>query len=126
MYLHFSNNSVDNTTISCESMGIHYIVTKPARILSLSRWDQGVHAYVKAGQFERSDFAWKHWVRLGQDGQWQRLKYWLHKGDAGIISEYVCAKALASVYVDGFIFPVLSPLRVIMESSTDGKRGTTS
>jgi hypothetical protein len=94
MYLHFSNNSVDNTTISCESMGIHYIVTKPARILSLSRWDQGVHAYVKAGQFERSDFAWKHWVRLGQDGQWQRLKYWLHKGDAGITSEYVCAKAL--------------------------------
>jgi hypothetical protein len=103
MHFYFSNNSVDNTSISCESMGIHYIVTKPARILSLSRWDPGVKAYVKAGQFERSDFAWKHWVRLGQDGQWQGLKYWLHRGDAGISSECVCAKApVGSTLIDLF------------------------
>jgi len=85
--IYFFNNSIRNTILSCESLGIQYTFSKPDRVLSLTRWDEKSQNDVLIGQFEMP-FIRGNKVRVGQDGQWQPMKTFLKKGDAGFRSQY--------------------------------------
>lgn len=78
--LYFSNNSVCNTTLSCDSLGIHYTVSKTGSITTLTRWDSESNSNVFVGEFDRPIFK-KHKIRVGQDGEWQDLSKFLYKGE---------------------------------------------
>ncbi|CAG7852295.1 SubName: Full=Uncharacterized protein {ECO:0000313/EMBL:CCA71140.1} [Serendipita indica DSM 11827] len=74
IHLLASNNSVRNTTLSCDSMGIHYEVSKSSQtgIVSVHRWESTSNQNVLAGEIEF------HWfsadlLRMG-DGEWRRRK----------------------------------------------------
>jgi len=77
--IYFANNSIRNTKISCDSLGVHYTIGKPGSIISVSRWDSKTNTDFTIGQFElpwfRSDK-----IRLGEDGEWQPMKEYLRRG----------------------------------------------
>ena len=88
IHLYFSNRSVCNTTISCDSLGIHYTVSKTGSKTSLMRWDSESNSNVLVGEFKRPPFK-THRIKTGQDGQWQVLKEFLYKGEGGTLSRLV-------------------------------------
>lgn len=79
VHLYFSNNSIRDTTVTCDSLGIHYNVSKSGRIISLSRWDSTTGSDVLVGQFELP-FMSKDKVRIGPNGQWQPLNKYIDGG----------------------------------------------
>ncbi|KIM19767.1 hypothetical protein M408DRAFT_30946 [Serendipita vermifera MAFF 305830] len=70
IHIYLSNNSVRNTTISCDSLGIHYTASKAKKIVSLSRRDITTNANVVVGEFELHSFR-KDRIKVGPNGQWQ-------------------------------------------------------
>jgi hypothetical protein len=88
-YLYFSNNSIANTTLTCDQFGIQYVTTTSNGVLSLSRWDVTVNAYVIVKQWAQSSFFGTDLVRIKQGGEWIKAKHWLSKGSGGIFSESV-------------------------------------
>lgn len=53
-----SKNSLQNTTLDCDSLGIHYQVSTTDNITTLRRWDgrSGPDTYVDIGQWEHRIF----------------------------------------------------------------------
>ncbi|KIM23760.1 hypothetical protein M408DRAFT_332137 [Serendipita vermifera MAFF 305830] len=86
--LYFSNGSLCNTTISCDSLGIHYTVSKKSFTSPtvLTRWDSETNTNVFVGEFDRRPFK-THRIRIGEDGEWQVLTEFLHKGHGGALSK---------------------------------------
>ncbi|KIM19765.1 hypothetical protein M408DRAFT_334275 [Serendipita vermifera MAFF 305830] len=78
VHLYFANNSVRNTTISCDSLGIHYTVSKAEKIVSLSRWDVTANSNVVVGEFELPSFR-KDRIKVGPMGQWQPMRNYFDK-----------------------------------------------
>jgi hypothetical protein len=78
VHLIFSNNSVRNTTITCDSLGIHYEVTSKHGVVSIARWDRNINRNVTIGQFVLPFWS-KDKIRLGDDSQWRPLKEVLYK-----------------------------------------------
>lgn len=78
--LTFSTNSVRNTTISNDSLGIRYDVHKESEGVEIHRWDASVRRNVRVGQFKLH--AWSSdEMRIGGDTQWRAVKEWLYKPD---------------------------------------------
>ena len=84
VYLYFANNSIRTTTLSCDSLGIHYTVSNTGGVISLSRWDSKSNMDVTVGEFELHFFS-KDQVRLGPNGRWQLMRDFLHR-DGGCFS----------------------------------------
>ncbi|KIM19768.1 hypothetical protein M408DRAFT_334276 [Serendipita vermifera MAFF 305830] len=78
VHLYFANNSVRNTTISCDSLGIHYTVSKGDKIVSLSRWDNTTNSDMVVGEFELPFFK-KDRIKVGPDGEWQPMRDYFDK-----------------------------------------------
>ncbi|KIM25624.1 hypothetical protein M408DRAFT_314841 [Serendipita vermifera MAFF 305830] len=94
---YFSNGCVCNTTIACDSLGIHYTVSKKNAITTLTRWDSETDSNVFVGEFERRNFQ-THKIRIGQDGEWQVLKEFLYKGNGGKLSSARSFKANNNIH----------------------------
>ncbi|PVF93498.1 hypothetical protein CPB86DRAFT_790063 [Serendipita vermifera] len=78
IHLVFSNNSVRNTAITCDSLGIHYEVSEKHGVVSVARWDRNINRHVTVGQF-RLPFFSKDKIRLSDDPEWRPLKLVLYK-----------------------------------------------
>ncbi|KIM19764.1 hypothetical protein M408DRAFT_30943 [Serendipita vermifera MAFF 305830] len=76
--LHFANGSIRNTTISCDSLGIHYTVSKNRKVISLSRWDGRTNSNVVVGEFKLPFFR-KDRIRVGPNGKWQPMRDYFDK-----------------------------------------------
>ncbi|PVF93503.1 hypothetical protein CPB86DRAFT_107727 [Serendipita vermifera] len=76
----FANNSVKNTTLSCDSLGIHYKVSRSRDdgIISVARWDRKTDQKVTVGQFRFRLFR-KDQIKLASDTKWRNLKEVLYK-----------------------------------------------
>jgi hypothetical protein len=70
-----STNSVYNTAISCDSLGIHYHLSKKNGIISLTRWDSASNSNVLAGQYEFNILS-KSRIKMGDsdDGTWVNMR----------------------------------------------------
>jgi hypothetical protein len=67
-----SNNSVRNTTANCDSLGIHYEVSKSNGVVTVTRWESSSNRNVVVGQFELFYFK-NDKIRLGATGEWRLL-----------------------------------------------------
>jgi hypothetical protein len=120
--IYFSNGSIRNTTLSCDSLGIHYTVSKTGGVISLARWDSETNSNVTAGEIEFRLLE-KDKIRIGQDGEWQSMKEYLSREN--VISRYLFCKVPVSMKnADSLassdpIGPGIS--LPIMEFVTDGK-----
>lgn len=85
VHLYFANNSIRNHTRSCDSLGIHYIVSKAGRITSLSRWEGQKNSNAVVGELELPFFR-RDRIRVGSNGQWQPLRDYLNKSNIFSIS----------------------------------------
>jgi hypothetical protein len=85
IHLILSNNSVRNTTVNCDSLGIHYEVSKSNGVVTISRWESSSNRNVVVGQFE---FFWfkNDKIRLGATGAWRPLGEVLRRNDGSIFS----------------------------------------
>jgi hypothetical protein len=83
--IYFSNGSIRNTTLSCDSLGIHYTVSKTGGVISLARWDSETNSNITVGEIEFRLLE-KHRIRVGQDGEWQLMKDFLSKDEETVMS----------------------------------------
>lgn len=84
-----SNNSVRNTTVSCDSLGIHYEISKSQGIVTVKRWDSPTNTSIVVGEFELPIFK-RDRIRLGGDkGEWRLLDEVLYKNRGSIFSTSV-------------------------------------
>ncbi|PVF94967.1 hypothetical protein CPB86DRAFT_764797 [Serendipita vermifera] len=74
----FSNNSVRNTTASCESLGIHYDVSKEYGIISVHRWESGNHRKVAVGDIQYLFFR-RDRIHLGGESEWKVMGEFLRR-----------------------------------------------
>ncbi|KAG8863048.1 hypothetical protein FRC20_010901 [Serendipita sp. 405] len=97
IHLLMSRNSVRNTTFSCDSLGIHYDVSrnKESGVVTVQRWDSTTDSNVFVGEFYLSWFKPDR-VRMGPDGQWMSKKRFLYKEGRNPISAYVSFIGLAT------------------------------
>lgn len=77
--LTMANNSVRNTTISCDSLGIQYGVAKSGGIVSVYRWDTSTSRNILVGQFKLA--VWRSLIRFRKEDPWMQLKGFLSQGD---------------------------------------------
>ncbi|PVF93500.1 hypothetical protein CPB86DRAFT_107651 [Serendipita vermifera] len=80
IHLIFANTSVKNTTVKCDSLGIHYDVSAKHGIVSVTRWDSSTDQMVPIGQFHLPVVG-KDQVKLAKDAEWRPLNEVLHKKD---------------------------------------------
>ncbi|PVF93501.1 hypothetical protein CPB86DRAFT_790067 [Serendipita vermifera] len=78
IHLIFSNNSVKNTTVECDSLGIHYEASKKHNIVSVTHWDSSTDQMIPVGQYHFPDLG-KGLIKLPKDADWRPLKELLHK-----------------------------------------------
>ncbi|PVF94974.1 hypothetical protein CPB86DRAFT_623049 [Serendipita vermifera] len=71
----FSNDSISNTTAACDSLGIHYTVTKGR----VERWDKETNENVFVGQLKL--FALKPKIKLPSDADWKPIGEFMSRGD---------------------------------------------
>ena len=85
-----SNNSVRNTTLSCDSMGIHYEVSKSKQtgVVSIRRWESATNQNTLVGEIEFHWFA-ADMLRLGGNAQWERRKDILSNEGKNPLARYV-------------------------------------
>ncbi|CCA71146.1 hypothetical protein PIIN_05081 [Serendipita indica DSM 11827] len=71
-----SSDSLRNTTFSCDSMGIHYDVSKEGDIVSIYRWESKSNQKVLVGQiqFHLVSLNLNDKVRIGENGEWKKRK----------------------------------------------------
>ena len=90
VHLYFSNNSIRHTTLSCDSLGIHYTVSHADSITSVTRWNSETDISVPVGEFQLPFFK-KDRIRLGQDGEWRLARTFLVKNGGKRLSTWVLA-----------------------------------
>ena len=76
----FSTNSVRNTRITNDELGIRYKAHKGLDGVEIHRLDFSVNQRVRVGQFRMK--SWKKAVdemKLGEDEQWRAVKGWLYR-----------------------------------------------
>lgn len=76
--LAFSNNSVRNTTITCDNLGLRYEVSKKHSTVSIARRDLRTNQIVAVAQY-RLPFLDKEKIRFGDSGPWRPLKGVLYR-----------------------------------------------
>ncbi|KAG8806369.1 hypothetical protein FRC17_005058 [Serendipita sp. 399] len=82
-----TGNSVRNNTISCDSLGIHYDVSRntETNVITVQRWDSESNAFFFVGEFHL--FAFKHdQIRMGSNGEWMLKRDYLYKEGSNPIS----------------------------------------
>ncbi|CAG8782336.1 17241_t:CDS:2, partial [Acaulospora colombiana] len=73
IHIQFSNNSMRNTTASCDSLGIHYeITTTDDRVIHVHKWDKKSHVNVLVGEMKFYVFK-KDEIRLPGDAEWRPM-----------------------------------------------------
>jgi len=88
VHIYFSNNSIRDTTLSCDSMGIHYTVARVKDAVSVTRWDSKTDSNILVGEFKLPFF--KHdEIRVGEKGEWQLLPNYLTRTDSKFFIQYV-------------------------------------
>lgn len=80
-----SSNSVRNTTVTCDSLGIHYEVSENDGVVTVNRWDSASNKNVFIAEFELHKLH-KDKVRMGEGGDWRELDEVLPK-EGGMISQ---------------------------------------
>jgi hypothetical protein len=89
----FSNNSVRNTTASCDSLGIHYDVFKEHGIVNVRRWEGGIpNSSVPVGEIEYHFFR-RDRIHLAGDSEWRIVGEFL-KRSRNPFSSYVLSLLL--------------------------------
>jgi hypothetical protein len=69
IHLILSNQSIRNTTIACDSLGIHYEVSKQDDIIQVKRWNSKADDSVLIAEFKLSIFS-KDVIRFSPDEEW--------------------------------------------------------
>jgi hypothetical protein len=82
-----SNNSVRNTTAACDSLGIHYDISKPQDAIKVTRWDSSKNENVFVGEFKLPIFS-KDAIRFSPTEEWMPLKGFLVR-TGNIFTTYV-------------------------------------
>lgn len=67
-----SNNSLRNTTVSCDSLGIHYNVSKSGGIVAVRKWDAARNSEQVVGEF-RPRFFSRDLMKFREDSDWRRV-----------------------------------------------------
>jgi hypothetical protein len=96
--IYFSNGSIRNTALSCDSLGIHYTVSKTGRVISLARWDSETNSNITVGEIEFLLLE-KSRIRVGQDGEWQLMKDFLSKDEGTVMSRYLFCNLQVSIQI---------------------------
>ncbi|PVF93502.1 hypothetical protein CPB86DRAFT_107794 [Serendipita vermifera] len=116
----FANNSVKNTTLKCDSLGIQYDVSEKDGIVSVARWDSTMDKNIPVGQFNLSRLG-KDQIKLANDEEWRLLKEVIYKSKGGWwLSSFVATDG--SVYQWKLQWKGVIP-RLVM-CYEDPKRGT--
>ncbi|PVF94969.1 hypothetical protein CPB86DRAFT_788551 [Serendipita vermifera] len=80
VYIQLSNNSVSNTTATCDSLGIHYDISKVNhRVVSVKKWDRTINQDLTVGEFKFHFFR-RNQIRMRGDGKWMPITDFLRKG----------------------------------------------
>lgn len=84
IHLLISSDSYRNTTISCDSLGIHYEVSTHDGVISIKRWDSSTNANITVGEVQFRVFS-KDQIKLGEymvgEGEWCNIMDVLLKSD---------------------------------------------
>ncbi|PVF94971.1 hypothetical protein CPB86DRAFT_712097 [Serendipita vermifera] len=80
IHILLSNNSVRNVTASCDSLGIHYEVSREHDdgVITVHRWESLTNSNVLVGQFKLPFFG-RDKVKLAGDPEWRPLGEFLIK-----------------------------------------------
>lgn len=72
-----SSYSICNTTISCDSLGIHYEVSRKDGVRSVKRWDSSTNTNITVGEIQFRLIITKSLIKLGptmvQEGEWRNV-----------------------------------------------------
>lgn len=71
-----SGNSVRNTTAACDSLGIHYDISKPKDAVQVKRWNSNTNGNGLVGEFKLPIFS-RDVIRFNSDEEWVPLKTFL-------------------------------------------------
>lgn len=85
----FSSKSIRNTVASCDSLGIHYDITKEkdSDIITVRRWDKTTDQNVWVGQLKMYYFE-RDMIRIKEDGDFATLGTFVPR-HGSIFSRYV-------------------------------------
>ncbi|PVF94965.1 hypothetical protein CPB86DRAFT_788542 [Serendipita vermifera] len=73
IHIKFSNNSLRNTTASCDSLGIHYeISTTQDRVIHVHKWDSKNDQYVPVGELKFYVFKQDE-IRMPGETEWRPM-----------------------------------------------------
>jgi hypothetical protein len=78
IHILFSNNSVRNTTASCDSLGIHYEVSNEHLngTVRVHRWESATNTNVLVGEFKLPIFQYDK-IKLARDPEWRPMRDFL-------------------------------------------------
>lgn len=90
IHLQLIRNSVCNTTISCDSLGIYYEVSKPKgdKTITVERWRKDTNTNVLIGQFCLPILA-EGTIKLAGDQVWRTMEEFLRRGHGVIWKTHV-------------------------------------
>ncbi|PVF94973.1 hypothetical protein CPB86DRAFT_800088 [Serendipita vermifera] len=77
----FCNDSIYNTTASCDSLGIHYTFSAegfPDVVTRIERWDRETNQNVLVAQIQVGE--WKDGIRWAGDSDWRPLEEFMWRG----------------------------------------------
>jgi hypothetical protein len=88
----FSNDSICNTTASCDSLGIYYEITKTALLggtRRIEKWDRESNENILVGEIKMPAFS-HGTVKFPGDADWKPLTHFLWKAEtSSSVSKYV-------------------------------------
>ncbi|PVF94968.1 hypothetical protein CPB86DRAFT_788550 [Serendipita vermifera] len=76
--IQLANNSLKNTTASCDSLGIHYEIEKEQGIVSVKKWDRQGNRNVPVGDIQYLIFGHDKIHMSGED-EWNRMSHFLKR-----------------------------------------------
>lgn len=117
IHLILSSNSVRNTTVRCDSLGIYYEVSESHGIVTVKRWDSPNNASVVVGEFELFTFK-KDKIRLGGErGEWGLLQDVLHRNGGAL-----CSMLVFNATEDFILFLKITSYSARTFAGNDGKQ----
>lgn len=73
IHIFMSSNSVKNTTFSCDSLGIHYEISKQNGVITANRWDGSTNTNTTVGEIQYPLLS-RDRIKLGErmveEGHW--------------------------------------------------------
>jgi hypothetical protein len=86
--LEFASTSTRNTTISCDSLGLHYELSDEDGTTTLKKWDSGKNENALIAQFQIPRLS-SDKIKFPDDSDWQGLTTFMGKPSSNPFATYV-------------------------------------